>query len=62
MGINDLCDYFLILVVENIVDFVRKIEMEFNVEVILLELVLRLDNVLNDVVKVVNKCFLKYCN
>lgn len=40
MGINDLCDYFLIVVVEKIVDVVRKIEMEFNVEVILFELVL----------------------
>jgi len=59
---NDLRDHTPTVVAENIMDLARKIEMESNAEVILLELVSRSDNVPNDAVKAVNKCLMKYCN
>ena len=62
VGTNNLRDHSPTVVAENIVDLARKIEMESNTEVILLELVSRSDNVPNDAVKVVNKRLLKYCN
>jgi len=59
---NDLRDHTPTVVAENIMDLARKIEMESNAEVILLELVSRSDNVPNDAVKAVNKRLMKYCN
>jgi len=62
MGTNDLRDHTPTVVAENIMDLARKVEMESNAEVILLELVSRSDNVPNNAVKAVNKRLMKYCN
>lgn len=62
MGTNDLRDESPTIVADKIVDLARRIETETNAEVILSELVTRVDGTPTDSVRNVNKKLKKFCN
>lgn len=62
VGTNDLRDESPTIVADKIVDLARRIETETNAEVILSELVTRVDGTPTDSVRNVNKKLKKFCN